>query len=921
MGERRTKRLTSIAAILVSLVMAGSALALVAGAMAGGAAAATPAAPVPLVALSAGAITPSPAPVNLGQTLTLTANPSGGTAPYTYNWYAGSYSSCAGDILGGSVGSASTYTFAPTVNEYVCYVVVDSTTPTALTATSVTDLVSVSPTAFSVGTATPASPIIDSGQSVVLTANPSGGTSPYTYQWYSSAAACVPNTLGTTTITGATHATYTASPGATANFCYIASDSSVGTPAGTGTSAADAVTVNTALTVPTAPAITPTAPYGDSGYAILLTTAAPTGGTTPYSYQWMSGASATCSSDTAIATATASTYSAAPTATTYYCVAYSDSSTNPPTVYSPTIKYTVNATLTAGAITPAAPVVDTGSGEAASLVLTANPTGGALNLPSVGYTYQWYSGLFASCAADTNLLGTTVSISPAPASSTFFCYSVTDMDGTTALTAAADLVTVNPALVVGTATPAAPYIDSGQSVTLTANPSGGTAPYTYQWFNGVGCSNLIPGATASSLVVTAGGGYCYRVTDSSYGTLVQASATSTADTVTVNTALSVVVGPAATTIDTGSSVLLTATPSGGMVFYTYQWYSGSSSTCSSDTGIGGATGATYLASPTSTKQYCVGVKDGSTNSPTAYSTTAVVTVNVLPSAGAPTASGTAIDTGVAESITLTATPTGGTVPYTYQWYSGVSSSCASDVTSVGTTAAIVVSPASSTYYCYKVTDSLTASATSTTVLVTVNSALTAGTATTSAPAVDLGQTVTLTAAVSGGTPTYSYQWFTGSATCTGMSLIAGATTATYAASPLATTHYCYRVTDSSAGTLIQKSATTGTGVAVTVNPVVTAGLPSCIDVTQAGAACGTVTVAHTDTVTLTASEAGGSGTYTYKWYTGSSSVCGSDALIASATGVSYTATAPAAPGAYFCYTVTDSLGQSATSPTYALHTV
>src|SRR5207247_2603788 len=67
-----------------------------------------------------------------------------------------------------------------------------------------------------------------------------------------------------------------------------------------------------------------------------------------------------------------------------------------------------------------------------------------------------------------------------------------------------DKVTVNPALVAGTTTPSTPTIDNRQSITLTANPSGGTTPYSYGWYSAAGCpsGSLISGASSSTYLAS-----------------------------------------------------------------------------------------------------------------------------------------------------------------------------------------------------------------------------------------------------------------------------------------------------------------------------------------------------------------------------------------------------------------------------------
>src|SRR5207247_8826207 len=92
--------------------------------------------------LAAGDITPSTPSINSGQTITLSANPSGGTTPYHYQWYSGGSSICASDTA--LLGTTQTQSVSPAVNTYYCYSVTDSAF-TPLTQSSATDLVSTDP--------------------------------------------------------------------------------------------------------------------------------------------------------------------------------------------------------------------------------------------------------------------------------------------------------------------------------------------------------------------------------------------------------------------------------------------------------------------------------------------------------------------------------------------------------------------------------------------------------------------------------------------------------------------------------------------------------------------------------------------------------------------------------------------------------
>src|SRR5439155_7740421 len=83
-------------------------------------------------------------------------------------------------------------------------------------------------------------------------------------------------------------------------------------------------------------------------------------------------------------------------------------------------------------------------------------------------------------------------------------------------------ITVNGSLSAGPITPNIPSIDAGESVTLSANASDGTTPYSYQWYSAFGCTtgSLISGATSSTYLATPTSAttYSYKVTDSSQGT-------------------------------------------------------------------------------------------------------------------------------------------------------------------------------------------------------------------------------------------------------------------------------------------------------------------------------------------------------------------------------------------------------------------
>ena len=389
-----------------------------------------------------------------------------------------------------------------------------------------------------------------------------------------------------------------------------------------------------------------------------------------------------------------------------------------------TTAVTVNPALSAGAITPSAPAIDSGQ----SITLTSHASGG-----TTPYSYQWYTG--ASCTSPISG-ATSSTYSPSPTTTTTYYYKVTDSAYSPASQCSAgDTVTVNAALSAGAITPSAPKIDSGQSITLTANPSGGTTPYSYQWYTGASCTTAISGATAAtySASPTTTTTYYYKVTDSSSAGA--QSACSAGDTVTVNsqfTGTTVTITPATSTIDSGQSVTLTVTWTAvGTSPYSVTLYSGSSTTCSSDTTVVSTqsglttTSTTFTESPTAGIYYCATVTDGA-YSPESISTATPAHVIVNPALAITTfsANPTAITSG--GSSTITVSWSGGTSSYSVTLYSGSSATCSSDTTVVSTQSGLTttsttftVSPTASIYYCAKVTDAAGGAVSSSTVHITV----------------------------------------------------------------------------------------------------------------------------------------------------------------------------------------------------------
>jgi len=187
--------------------------------------------------------------IDSGQSASFVLSWSGGTSPFALTLYYGSDSHCS--TLGKQLDQQAGITGSPLSfaepglavgTDYVCATVTDSGSPPKVTATPFAATVFVNP-ALSAGAITPLAPSVVIGQSVTLAANPSGGTSPYSYQWYTS------SDCSTAPISGATSSTYSASPTSATTYYYRVTDSA--SPAVSACSAGDTVTVKAAPSITT----------------------------------------------------------------------------------------------------------------------------------------------------------------------------------------------------------------------------------------------------------------------------------------------------------------------------------------------------------------------------------------------------------------------------------------------------------------------------------------------------------------------------------------------------------------------------------------------------------------------------------------------------------------------------------------------
>jgi hypothetical protein len=403
---------------------------------------------------------------------------------------------------------------------------------------------------------------------------------------------------------------------------------------------------------------------GDQSIGVVVT-----GGVPPLTYQWQSSTDNVTFANIAGANSPGYTPPGTTPGTTYYRAIITPNGGGCGTLTSAvaTVVIVADPAIT---VPPSNLTVCTGAGQA----LSVTATGGAPPL-----TYQWQNSTDNVTFSDIAGANADSYIPPSATQGTTYYRVIVGSagNGCGSVTSGSATVTVNNRPVANLS--ADTTICSGNSVTMNASASGGTAPYTFNWSNGIG--------SGASKTVSPSGTTTYVVTVSDAN-----GCTSTANAViTVNASPAANAG-ADVGICLGSSTTLTA--SGGVG---YNW----------DNGLG--SGASKTVNPSSTTTYTVTVT--AANGCTATDQV-VVTVNSLPVANAGN------DAIICLGATATLNASGGV---TYSWDN-----------SLGTGATKTVSPASTTTYTVTVTDANGCTAADQ-VMVTVNAL----------PLADAGQDTTI----------------------------------------------------------------------------------------------------------------------------------------------------------------------------------
>lgn len=541
--------------------------------------------------------------------------PSGGDAPYTFNWSNGASSS---ELTNITVG---TYTVTVTeANGCSLTQTVMITQPTALTSNaSGTNL-----TCFQAN---------DGAASVVAT----GGTQPYSYAWS--------NGRNTAQITGLAAGNYTVTV-TDANFCTTTSSITITQP-----NQLTAIVSSTNILC-----------HGENSGSANVTIL---GGTSPYSYSWSNGATTA-----SIANLTAGTYTLTVT-DAKECTTSVTVTINEPTALQ--LSLTVNnivctseqigsiSTVVAGGVQPytyawnngatTASISNLPGGTYSVTVTDANgctmsDTTGVAQIPNLELTTTKTD---VTCFGEAD--GTATVMASGDAEPYAYLWNTGDTTAmVTGLTPGTYTVTVRGAAgcigedTITIAQPAElalslskvnPSCNDGANGQATATPTGGTSPYSYTWDNG-----------ASTAVITglSAGTYNVTVTDANECSTTGMVTIEEPDSLTVT--LEITQGTCQD--ETGGSI--TATPAGGTGPYTYKWSNNQTGATISNLGQG-----TYSVTITDANSCTTtgSIILNAFNKPVC--TTIIVQEEDVPGA----------NNGIAQVIAE-----GGTGPYTYLWEDG-----------------------------------------------------------------------------------------------------------------------------------------------------------------------------------------------------------------------------------------------------------
>ena len=672
--------------------------------------------------------------------LTSTAPAAGGSGTFAYQWEA-SLDNTAWTAIAG----ATAETYAPGPLAATTYFRRQVRSGTCTTPPTNTVTITVTP-ALVAGSIAADQAICGGATPAALTSagDASGGSGAIAYQWESSV-----DNVTWTAIGGATGPTF--APGALSATTYFRRRASSGSACAPAISNVVTITVTPALVAGTIGA-DQTLCTGATP-APLTSTAAASGGTGSFVFQWES--SADNATWTAIAGATSADYAPGVlAATTYFRRRVTSGPCGPG--YSPSVVLTVLPALTPGSIAANQTVC---AGTAPAPLTSTSAAGGGTGT----FAYQWESS--TDNATWTAIAGaTSADYTPGPLAATTYFRRQVRSGACTTTPSNVVTITVTPALTAGTIGSDQSLCAGGTPAPLTSGSpaTGGTAPVDYQW----------EASTDNVTWTTIGGatGLTYAPGQLSVTTYFRRRANggsgcnpafSNVVTITVAPALTAgTIGADQTVCPGATPAALTGTagPGGGTGSYSYQWESSPDN--AAWTAIGGATGPTFAPGPLAATTYFRRRVASGPCGPE-YSPSVVLTVLPALVAGIISADQNICAGATPAPLASSGGASGGTGTFAYQWESSPDNASWTPI-SGATNPTYAPGPlTATTYYRRRVTSGTGPCATMVSNVVTITvRALVTPTVTLAAPPVQCPDTpLTFTAVVASAGPAPTFQWF------------------------------------------------------------------------------------------------------------------------------------------------------------------
>ncbi len=420
-----------------------------------------------------------------------TVNWSAITGAASYDVYRNETSCDSGFTKLGNTTSL-TYTDTPCTNGVTYYYRIQAKNSGSCPPSAMSNCITLTPSAASCTMTVNVTPdgttSVCTSTNIVFTATPTGGTSPYTYQW----------TENGSNISGATSSTYTANKSSAGTYTYNCKV--------TDSASCSAITDATASTGTwVAPPTVSVTPDGTTTVCVntsITFTATPSGGTSPYTYQWTENGSN-------VSGATSSTYAPSKSSAGSYTYNCKVSSTGCSTTAQ-------DATASTGTwvATPGTPTISSVTDVSACALSGVTVAWGAV---SGATSYDLYVD---SASAVTGITGTSTAYSPG--NSTSHNYQVRANNGTCTGSLSTTVAGVDAN---NSTTPTISGANTNTCPATTVVLSTQSGMSSYQWYLN---SSAIGGATAYQYTASASGNYTVSYTNGS-----GCSGTSAAHAVTI----------------------------------------------------------------------------------------------------------------------------------------------------------------------------------------------------------------------------------------------------------------------------------------------------------------------------------------------------------------------------------------------------